>query len=129
MEFFAKLEDMGREERQAYLQEGLILDVAEQIWSALAAKGISRKDLAEALGTSTANVSRQLNGSRNMTLRTLSDISDALNCDVNVELRDRDTGNGWVHFADWYSNSQRVLWSRDSVKAANDWEPMAVVNG
>lgn len=128
MEFFTPLDNMNPDERRAYLQEGLILDVTEQIWAALSEKGITRKDLAEALQTSSANVSQLLNGSRNMTLRTLSDIADAINCSVNVIIRDRDTAKSWRPLAE-KGGWAEARYVTHPVKAANEWTTLSTVNG
>ncbi len=68
-------------------QETLILDATEAVCEWLAAEGLSRADLAERLGRSPAYVSQLLNGSRNMTLRTLADMAHALNREVQVSSR------------------------------------------
>ena len=52
--------------------------IADQIDDALKAKGMKQKDLAIALGTSTAAVSRWLGGGHNFTLSTLARISAVL---------------------------------------------------
>ena len=70
--------DESDENRKLFAEEGLILDVTEEIWAALERKGWSKSQLADALGLSLSHVSRLLNGSRNMTLRTLADIAYAL---------------------------------------------------
>ena len=47
-------------------------------------------DLAEAMGRSNAYITQILNGSRNMTLRTLSDIAFALDVEPRFEIGFRD---------------------------------------
>lgn len=54
-------------------QEQAILAVTELICEIMEAEGISRKHLAEALGKSKGYLSQLLDGSRNMTIRTISD--------------------------------------------------------
>ena len=65
-------------------QEILILDATETVCEWLAAEGLSRADLAKRLGRSPAYVSQLLNGSRNMTLRTLADMAHVLNRKVQI---------------------------------------------
>lgn len=52
--------------------------IADEIDDALKAKGMSQKELALALGTSPAAVSRWMGGGHNFTLSTLARISSAL---------------------------------------------------
>ena len=68
-------------------REELILDVAETIISLLERSGLSKADLASRLGVSRAHVTQILNGSRNMTLRTLADIGTVLHQKVCFEFR------------------------------------------
>ena len=71
-------------------QEKLILDVTESIFEALEKQGKNRADLAAAMGRSAAYVSQLLNGSRNMTLRTLADIAFSLGIEPRFEVGYRD---------------------------------------
>ena len=64
--------------RRLFEQERLILEATEQICQHMAKLDIQRAELADELGTSRANVTQLLSGSRNMTLRTLSDLAYAL---------------------------------------------------
>lgn len=59
-------------------EERLIAEVTEAIWAAMEDAGCSKTELAQRLGASKGYVSQVLNGSRNMTLRTLADICHAL---------------------------------------------------
>lgn len=59
-------------------EERLIAEVTEAIWAAMEDANCSKTELAHRLGASKGYVSQVLNGSRNMTLRTLADICDAL---------------------------------------------------
>lgn len=81
--------DEDNENQRLFAQEGLILEATEAIWEALEERGWNKSQLAEALGTSKANVTQLLNGSRNMTLRTLSDIAFRLNLVARVRLCER----------------------------------------
>lgn len=74
-------------------QETLILDATETVCEWLAAEGLSRADLAEKLGRSPAYVSQLLNGSRNMTLRTLADVACVLNREVRISSGSMDEWN------------------------------------
>jgi len=72
------------ENRRLFEQERVIVDVTEMICKLMERANISRKDLAEKLGTSQANVTQMLNGARNMTLRTVSDVLFSMDCGLEV---------------------------------------------
>lgn len=67
-----------------YLQEKLILEVTESIWEIMNRKKVNKTELAKRIKTSKPNVTQLLNGGRNMTLRTLSDIAVALDATVRI---------------------------------------------
>lgn len=73
------------EARRRYEEERLILWTAEVIAEAMAEAGLTRAAVAEALGTSRANVTQLLSGSRNMTLRSLAALAHA--CGKRAEVR------------------------------------------
>ncbi|MCU7891775.1 MAG: helix-turn-helix domain-containing protein [Candidatus Thiodiazotropha sp. (ex Ustalcina ferruginea)] len=86
----------SRENQIGYAEEGLILDVTEAIWELLQAKNISKAELANRMGKSKGFVSQILNGSRNMTLRTLADIAFALDANPKISLLEE---NGTIQWA------------------------------
>lgn len=77
-------------------QEMLIAEITESLWGVLEHTGVSKSELAARLGTSKGHVSQVLSGSRNMTLRTLSDLCFALKAKprVSIDLDTEDAG-GW----------------------------------
>ena len=70
--------------RRVFEEEKLILSVAEGIWEAMDQRGVTRADIAERLGTTRANITQLLSGSRNMTLKSLAALSCA--CGVRASL-------------------------------------------
>jgi transcriptional regulator with XRE-family HTH domain len=76
-----------KEARQDYERERLTVWAFDCIAEAMDAQGLSKADIARALGTSRAHVTQLFSGQRNPTLRTLADLAFA--CDsrvvVNVE--------------------------------------------
>jgi transcriptional regulator with XRE-family HTH domain len=64
--------------RRLVNQESLILEATELICELMQQQGISRKDLADRIGRTRGFISQVLNGSQNMTLRTLADLAYAL---------------------------------------------------
>ncbi len=83
------------ERAREYAQERLIAEVAEEIWTVMEQAGKSKTDIADALKKSKAFVGQVLNGSRNMTLRTLADIAHTLGRQVHVELFDAKSRAEW----------------------------------
>jgi plasmid maintenance system antidote protein VapI len=87
-----KLDQFLSERANARLfeQESLVFDATEMICSLMDERDVSRSALADLLGTSKANISQLLDGSRNMTLRTLADLAFALGQRVQFHLSDAD---------------------------------------
>ncbi len=84
---------------RVFAQEQLIAAVAEQIWEQMDKQQKTKTQLATTLGKSKAYLTQVLNGSRNMTLRTLSDIAFALGVRVDVELRPAQQSRSWEYDA------------------------------
>ncbi len=76
------------EARRRYEEERLILWTTEAIWEAMEVQGLTRATLAERLGTSRANVTQLLSGSRNMTLRSLARLAHACGLRAELELEE-----------------------------------------
>ena len=72
------------EARRRYEEERLILWTTEAICEAMDERGLNRAAVAEKLGTSRANVTQLLSGSRNMTLRSLAGLAHA--CGMRAEI-------------------------------------------
>jgi transcriptional regulator with XRE-family HTH domain len=68
-----------------YQQEKAIHAVTELICEVMDQQGVSRTELARRLGKSKAYVSQMLDGSANMTLRTIADVFTALGRALSVE--------------------------------------------
>ena len=72
------------EARRRYEEERLILWTTEAIWKAMDEQGLTRAEMAAKLGTSRANITQLLSGSRNMTLRSLASLAFA--CEMRAEI-------------------------------------------
>jgi transcriptional regulator with XRE-family HTH domain len=70
---------------KALRQEEFILEVTELICKLMKQQGVSRTELANRMGKSKGRISQLLDGEANLTLRTLSDIFDALGHKVVVD--------------------------------------------
>lgn len=90
-QWLAESKDTQRE----FNQERLIVDVAELITKTLNESSMNQATLARELGKSKGYVSQLLNGSRNMTLRTLADIATELDKKVEFKFIDENTET-WV---------------------------------
>jgi len=99
--FFEKWASESEERQKLLAEEAFILDVTENVWEEMQRMGINKVQLAERLGKSKPYVSQLLNGSRNMTLRSLADICFALGVEpvINLESPKDDSldENGWEY--------------------------------
>ncbi len=86
--YFNADEQCTEEYHRSSASEELTFDVTEEILIIMEDKGISKKDLADKLGKSKAYISQLLSGSRNMTLRTLSDLCFALGIKPSVDFEE-----------------------------------------
>lgn len=82
--------------RRQFAQEELIVDASEMIWERMEKKDMNKRALSKVLNKSPAYISQILDGTRNMTLRTLSDVAFALDSRVHVLLCDADRHAEWV---------------------------------
>ncbi|MFQ2456954.1 helix-turn-helix domain-containing protein [Aeromonas sp. 25-248] len=86
-DFFADWLQESDENKKITAQERLIVEVTECLYAKMLDNDIRKSEIADKLGKSQAYVSQLLSGSRNMTLRTLSDIAQALDCVPSVTLK------------------------------------------
>ena len=79
-------------ERVAHVEQGewLFAQIADQVAGRRLEKGLSQKDLAERCGTTQSAIARLEAGGRPPRIDTLLRIANALDCDLSVELRDRE---------------------------------------
>ena len=78
--------------RQFYEAERLILWTTEEIAEAMVVQGLSRADIADRIGTSRANITQLLSGSRNMTLRSLAKLAYA--CGMRAAIQFEELSDG-----------------------------------
>ena len=71
-------------------QEDAILDTTELICGLMKERGISRSELAARMGTTKGNVTQILDGSRNMTIRTVSDVMTHLGDEFRASCKSRE---------------------------------------
>ncbi|MCP9623079.1 helix-turn-helix transcriptional regulator [Nocardia otitidiscaviarum] len=71
-------------------EERLLLAATEMVHEALAATGTSKEELAARLGVRPAEISRQLCGGRNLTVRSLARMMNELGYGITIEADGRD---------------------------------------
>ncbi len=86
---YEHLQESALDARRLMRQEELMLEVTEALTAALKRVGVSQTELARRLHKTKGFVSQVLSGGRNLTLRTLADVADALDQRVQVELSDQ----------------------------------------
>lgn len=69
-------------------QERLILEITNLISDTMEESGFRRADLAKALGRTRGRISQLLDGSENLTLRTIADVFTAMGKMICVKARD-----------------------------------------
>lgn len=72
----------------AYQAERLALAVTEEISRRMQEEGVTKAELARRLGVSKARITHLLNGSPNLTLRTIASVAVALGSEVDLRIRD-----------------------------------------
>jgi len=72
------------ENMRIFQRERLIMEITQAIYAIMEDTDIGKSELARRLGKSAAFVSQVLDGDRNMTLRTVSDIFTALDRQVHI---------------------------------------------
>ena len=84
--YFTQQEQESEEFRKNYQIEKLTFNTTEEILILMEDKGISKTELAMMLGKSKSCITQLLNGSRDMTLRTLAEICLALGVKPEINL-------------------------------------------
>lgn len=93
-DFLEQWTSEDQERAKLTAQKALITQVTEAIWQAMDDAHTSKTELAARMGASKGYVSQVLSGSRNMTLRTLSDICFALGRKPSVAVRAQTDDSG-----------------------------------
>jgi len=90
-DFLEKWANQNEANAKLFSQEVLITRATEEIWKAMEDAGITQAELAKKMDVTKGHISQILNGSRNMTLRTLADICFALDCQPTLRLEPKKT--------------------------------------
>jgi transcriptional regulator with XRE-family HTH domain len=73
-------------EDPTFLAEGAILDFTEAVVLAMKRQGVTRSELAARLGKTPAYVTKLLSGNNNFTIRTMTQVAQALQFSLKVRL-------------------------------------------
>ena len=79
-----RFEQFSTEGRRLLNQEKLILEVTEALSEAIEERGLTRSEVAKRLGKTKGFVSQLLAGGRNLTLRSVADLADAIGVSMKV---------------------------------------------
>ena len=79
-----RVERSSTENRRLLNQEKLIMEVTEALSEAIEKRGLTRSEVAKRLGKTKGFVSQLLAGGRNLTLRTVADLADAIGISLKV---------------------------------------------
>lgn len=91
-EAWVKRQTETDEDRREYEQERLVAWTSELLAELMAGTDTSKADLARILGCSRAHITQSLSGTRNLTLRSLADMSWALGHRASFSLEPLRTG-------------------------------------
>jgi len=81
------------ENDELFLVEKNILEFTLQLQQLMERKGISKKDLAEAIGTSQAYITKVFKGKANFTIATMTKLSKAIGGRVNIHVTSEEEKN------------------------------------
>ena len=81
-----RFERSSTENRRLLKQEELILEMTEALSAAIKEAGITRSEVAKRLGKTKGFVSQVLAGGRNLTLRTIADVADAIGISLTIRV-------------------------------------------
>ena len=88
-------EQSSERNRRLLREEELILDVTEAVSAVMQEAGISKAQLAKRMGRTKGFITQLLSGGRNLTLRTLACLADALEARVTITVsKNRDSRSG-----------------------------------
>ena len=73
-------EEKGPEDIERFVDKNL--DISQQVYALLKAKGWSQKDFAREIGKSDAEISKWLSGTHNLTLRSIAKMEAVLEADI-----------------------------------------------
>lgn len=79
-----------------YWAEGSVMDFTEELSRIMSAKGISRSELAQRIGSSKAYITKIFSGQANFTVETMTKLSLAVDHVVRVHVAPKDSRTRWI---------------------------------
>jgi antitoxin component HigA of HigAB toxin-antitoxin module len=107
-----------RELKKLTRQEELILDTTELILARMEQRDINKSQLAKMLDMSKSHITHLLRGSRNMTLRTVSDIFFELGYQATIDAIPADSLSEFLLTESFVSGEQRTDWTPNKTLVA-----------
>jgi antitoxin component HigA of HigAB toxin-antitoxin module len=107
------------EDKRLFEQERVIFEVTELISKLMEEQNVSKADLARMLRTSKANVTQMLDGRRNMTLRSIVDVTFHLNASLCIGAKSLASSQNWYDVSFRVQLREPVSWtvsSRDKTR-------------
>ncbi len=105
-------------ESPVYWEEVLILELTEDIWKLMQEKKLSQRKLAKKLGTSEAYISKVLNGSENLSIKSIVKLALALNAAPHIHVAPKDLVVEWKE-REPFSSSTDVSVQADVLPVGN----------
>jgi transcriptional regulator with XRE-family HTH domain len=99
-----------------YAREALIMNVTEDILVAMEDKEVTKADLARMLHKSKSFVTQTLSGSRNMTLRTLTDIAFNLDLAVSIVFKNKTESVQIEHDSSQWNKDDMIVICQNAYK-------------
>jgi len=96
---YQEFEESSPKARRLLREEELILQVQEELLRAMDEAKLTKADLARRLERSKGFVSQLLSGGRNLTVRTIADVADALGFQPTLQLEEPNAALIWLHQA------------------------------
>ncbi|HFB65790.1 MAG TPA: XRE family transcriptional regulator [Aeromonadales bacterium] len=83
----------SEEAQKLYAQESLIVNTSEDFLTLMEEMGVTKSKLSKLIGKSKSFVTQSLNGTRNLTLKTLADMAYVMGAKVVVKFEFEETQN------------------------------------
>ena len=87
MTSYEKFEASSPENRRLLRRSELLLDVQCALCEAMDDSGVTRAELARRLDKTPGFITQILSSGRNLTLKTIADVADAIGCSVKVTMK------------------------------------------
>lgn len=101
---FSKLLEQAKT-GDAYWADKIVQIFTEELSQKMQQEKISKKDLAERLGTSPAYVTKVMRGNANFTVETMVKIANSLDMQLHLHLAPKETSVRWFNIFEGHANN------------------------